>query len=86
GASAHWQVAAETTSTHLGPLFVRQIGGLEGAGDVDGVFLETFSLRPGGAVLVRPDGFVAWVCREHPDSPTEALQAALSQIFSAPHP
>ena len=84
GDSAHWQAAAESARTHLGPLIVRQIGGLDGVGDVDGAFLESFGLQPGGAVLVRPDGFVAWVCREHPNAPGETLHAAISQLLGVP--
>jgi len=85
GDSSHWQIAAESAQTFLGPLLVRQIGGLDGFGDVDGAFLDAFALRPGGAVLVRPDGFVAWVCRDHPESPSQALHSAIHQILSACH-
>lgn len=83
GASSAWQTAADQIQTYLGSIIVRQIGGIEGAGDTEGVFLESYHLKPGGALLVRPDGFVAWVCHEHPTSPVNALQSAMDQIFSA---
>jgi len=51
---------------------------------VDGTFLETFGIRPGGAVLVRPDGFIAWVCPDRPDSAEDALRGAIDGIF-LPH-
>jgi 2,4-dichlorophenol 6-monooxygenase len=38
-----------------------------------------------GAVLVRPDGHVAWRANTLPDSPVEALDAALHQLLSLPH-
>ncbi len=45
---------------------------------VDGSFSDAYDVSETGAVLVRPDGFVAW--RARADSPEEraALAAALS--------
>jgi 2-polyprenyl-6-methoxyphenol hydroxylase-like FAD-dependent oxidoreductase len=58
---AAWRAAAEEAATALGvPLDVWQIGGDRGLRDVDGRFLEAYGLAPSGAVLVRPDSFVAW--------------------------
>jgi hypothetical protein len=34
-----------------------------------------------GAVLVRPDGHVAWRSRSAASNPTEALRAALDRVF-----
>jgi len=36
-----------------------------------------FGLEPGGAVLVRPDGHVAWRSVTRPDDPAKALDAVL---------
>lgn len=38
-----------------------------------------------GAVLVRPDGHVAWRAHALPDSPVGALDAALHDLLSLPH-
>ncbi|HET7717640.1 MAG TPA: hypothetical protein VFK86_18605, partial [Bauldia sp.] len=38
-----------------------------------------------GAVLVRPDGHVAWRSPALPDGPTEALDSALRRLLSLPH-
>jgi 2,4-dichlorophenol 6-monooxygenase len=38
-----------------------------------------------GAVLVRPDGHVAWRVHALPDAPAEALDAALHRLLSLSH-
>jgi 2,4-dichlorophenol 6-monooxygenase len=38
-----------------------------------------------GAVLVRPDGHVAWRVQSLPDQPAEALDAALHRLLSLTH-
>ncbi|PPK71124.1 FAD-dependent monooxygenase [Actinokineospora auranticolor] len=40
----------------------------------------TYGVTPSGAVLVRPDGFVAWRTQAGVDSPVESLRAVLSRI------
>jgi hypothetical protein len=37
---------------------------------------QTCGLEPGGAILVRPDGVVAWRTASLPDDPADALRAA----------
>jgi hypothetical protein len=39
-------------------------------------------LERGGAVLVRPDGFIAWRARTAPLDPRVALEAALSHVLA----
>ena len=61
---------------------VRQIGSVPGEGDAwsaDGaaVWQAAYGLGADGAVLVRPDGFIAWRCATLPDDPAAALTAAL---------
>jgi len=72
GAADTWRQAA------LGcgkvPLSVRPIG--ERIVDVNGAFAATFGLADGGAVLVRPDGVVAWRTDGLPADPGAALRAA----------
>jgi putative polyketide hydroxylase len=43
-----------------------------------------FELEPGGAALVRPDGFVAWRTREAADDPARCLEEALTGIGLRP--
>jgi putative polyketide hydroxylase len=43
----------------------------------DDSFLEAYDVSRTGAVLVRPDGFVAWRARAASSSPAESLAAAL---------
>ncbi len=58
---AAWLKAAAAAARALAiPIKAWQIGGAGGLEDVAGRFLEAYGLSAGGAVLVRPDGFVAW--------------------------
>ncbi|MFF2043533.1 FAD-dependent oxidoreductase [Kitasatospora sp. NPDC058170] len=45
-------------------------------------FAELHGLRPDGAVLVRPDGFVAWRSPGAADDPEAAVEAALRTVLS----
>jgi hypothetical protein len=58
------------------PLRVRSVG--RWLHDVDGTFASAYELGDGGAVLVRPDGIVAWRTRTAPADRGRALGAALS--------
>lgn len=44
---------------------------------------DVYGLRPGGMVLVRPDGHVAWRSRETPKNVARELRAALDQATGA---
>jgi putative polyketide hydroxylase len=44
-------------------------------------FLEAYGLEPGGAVLVRPDGFVAWRAREVLGDPARVLESAVHGLL-----
>lgn len=50
--------------------------------DVD-AFRAAFGLGPGGASLIRPDGYVAWRATDLPADPAGALTAALRGVSSA---
>jgi 2-polyprenyl-6-methoxyphenol hydroxylase-like FAD-dependent oxidoreductase len=54
------------------PLAVHQVGE-EG-------FAEAYGIGPDGAVLLRPDGFVAWRSRGPVDDPAGALERALARL------
>ena len=48
--------------------------------DPDGAWLKAYELEPDGAVLVRPDGYVAWASSDdRPD--TEGLRDVLARWF-----
>ncbi len=42
---------------------------------------ELYGIEPDGAVLVRPDGFVAWRARSAPPDPATALRSALASAL-----
>jgi putative polyketide hydroxylase len=46
-------------------------------------FLDRYGIRPGGIVIVRPDGHVAWRAAELPDEPDKALHGALARVCGA---
>ena len=58
------------------PLRVRSVD--RSLRDADGTFASAYGLADGGAVLVRPDGVVAWRSRTAPADPGLALAAAVS--------
>jgi 2-polyprenyl-6-methoxyphenol hydroxylase-like FAD-dependent oxidoreductase len=50
--------------------------------DADGGALSAFGLTDSGAILVRPDGFVAWRARDVTTDPAAALRAAFDAILA----
>jgi 2-polyprenyl-6-methoxyphenol hydroxylase-like FAD-dependent oxidoreductase len=76
-----WRAAAQEAASALGvPIDVWQVGGERGLSDVAGRFLEAYALEPSGAVLVRPDSFVAWRAGAAADG--RALGGALAAILA----
>jgi putative polyketide hydroxylase len=60
-AAGGWAAAAADAARELGvEVAVHRIGAGHAARDPNGDFLTTYGLEPDGAVLVRPDGHVAW--------------------------
>jgi 2-polyprenyl-6-methoxyphenol hydroxylase-like FAD-dependent oxidoreductase len=82
GDGGFWHEAGKAAAQRLGvPLDVHSIGD---GGYVDapaGTFLRAYGIEPGGAVLVRPDGIVAWRSRNTVDDPADALHAALARAL-----
>ena len=59
-----WGSTALEAGENLGvPLELRIVGGAQLA-DLAGRFLKVYGISPGGAVIVRPDGIVAWWCAQ----------------------
>jgi hypothetical protein len=76
---AAWSAAAASVSKTMGiPINVRRIGTDE---DVNGDWAGITGLAPDGALLVRPDDFVAWRASSLPRSPEVELRRVLCQIL-----
>jgi len=76
GDAGAWRTAAASVAGAGGvPLLVRSVG--RSMRDADGTFATAYGLAEGGAVLVRPDGVIAWRSRSAPQDPRDALTAAL---------
>jgi putative polyketide hydroxylase len=76
---AAWSEAVASASKSMGvPISVQRIGT---ALDVDGSWAGATGLAPDGALLVRPDDFVAWRADKLPRSPRTDLCQVLCQIL-----
>ena len=79
----NWKAAARNTkdALHL-PLDIYQIGGnAEDLIDASHRFCDAYGITSGGAVIVRPDGFIGWRSRGAEENEQEAEQA-LTQALS----
>jgi hypothetical protein len=78
-----WRAAAEGAASTLGvPIDFWQIGGERGLEDNAGRFLDAYGLGPAGAVLVRPDSFVAWHARDSTGASAQTLARVLSSLLA----
>ncbi len=75
-----WRDAVAAQS-HV-PVNVHIIG--EDVLDNDHEWQTAYDVGDGGAVLVRPDGYVAWRTRALPDNPGQALSAVLGHVLGRP--
>jgi 2-polyprenyl-6-methoxyphenol hydroxylase-like FAD-dependent oxidoreductase len=89
---AAWQWAADSAGI---PVTVHRIAGPSQAGpsrpepglaDPDGRWPAAAGRSPAGAVLVRPDGFIAWRVPVAPADPAAALRQAASRLLGASRP
>jgi 2-polyprenyl-6-methoxyphenol hydroxylase-like FAD-dependent oxidoreductase len=81
-AGSPWMSAARTVSADLGvPIAVHSIGHAAEIRDIEGRWAGLTRLSPDAALLVRPDGFVAWRADALLRSPENHLGRALSQIL-----
>ncbi|KUO20121.1 hypothetical protein AQJ91_16160 [Streptomyces dysideae] len=75
-----WREAARALSHELGvPLALYGVGAE--LTDVDDRWPELYGVTAQGAVLVRPDGVVAWRCAEAPVFARNTLRAVLTRLF-----
>jgi len=79
-ANDRWSAAAAIAAEKLGvALTIVRIGVDLQLRDLQ-VFSRAFGLSPGGASLIRPDGYVAWRSVELAHDPAGALTEALAQV------
>ncbi len=78
-----WRDAADSVAADLATsLRAYVVGGVAGdLGDPLGRWSELYCSTADGAVLVRPDGHVAWRTTAVPDDPRAALLAALTSVL-----
>ena len=76
-----WRRAAQAIGPSWPPLTVFTVGPDGDLGDPDGTWLEAYGVDTDGAVLVRPDGHVAWRSRSGASDPLAALRTALDCVF-----
>ncbi|WP_168212796.1 MULTISPECIES: FAD-dependent monooxygenase [unclassified Bradyrhizobium] len=77
---AFWRTAAGQHG--LPHIDVRVLG--EDIVDPEGSWMAAYGVGEAGAVLVRPDGYVAWRVASAPADPKRALADAFGQIFARP--
>ena len=75
-----WQEAAQRAAERLSlPLNIYTFG--SDLVDVNGSFYAAYGITPAGAVLVRPDGFIAWRSERQEKEPERAIEQALSSLL-----
>jgi tetracenomycin A2 monooxygenase-dioxygenase len=81
---AAWDAAlAELGTTIPVPVRCDRIGVADGPVDVDGRWARACGISDAGALLVRPDGFVAWRSVDLPAEPTATLRDVLHRAVGA---
>jgi 2-polyprenyl-6-methoxyphenol hydroxylase-like FAD-dependent oxidoreductase len=76
-----WRQAAQGIATSLPPLMAFTIGRDGDLVDTDGNWHDAYGVDTDGAVLVRPDGHVAWRSRSGASNPGLVLRTALDRLF-----
>ncbi|WP_371657972.1 FAD-dependent oxidoreductase [Streptomyces sp. NBC_00280] len=78
-----WQTAADKVAKATGiRVHCYTVGPVGQLTDEDGAFLATTGLTRNGALLIRPDDFVAWRAEHLPDDAPGTLQNVLEQILA----
>jgi putative polyketide hydroxylase len=76
-----WRRAAQGLGTSWPPLIAFTVGEDGDLSDPDGDWHRSYGVDPDGAVLVRPDGHVAWRSRSGASNPLEVLRGAFDGLF-----
>jgi 2-polyprenyl-6-methoxyphenol hydroxylase-like FAD-dependent oxidoreductase len=76
-----WCESARAAGKRLAiPVDVHRVDA-DGLRDPDGAFGPAYGIEPSGAVLVRPDGFVAWRAKTGEAASAEEISSALSSLL-----
>lgn len=79
---SEWRKAAHSVAQEMKLLLsVHSIGGVNGWEDSEKRFHEAYGVDVTGAVLIRPDGFIAWRSSDQGKNPLVALEQALASIL-----
>jgi putative polyketide hydroxylase len=78
---AAWQRAAQAAAPSWPPLVSHVIGSDGEVSDPDGKWQLAYGIEADGAVLVRPDGYVAWRSRSGVSNPQAPLRAAFDSLL-----
>lgn len=79
---AGWAETARLVARSIDGLELEaHVVGRDGLTDREGRFASAHGLTSSGAVLVRPDGFVAWRAARMADDPVRALSSALTSVL-----
>lgn len=82
---SYWREPAQRVAARLGlPLDIYHIDGEDGFASPEQRFLSAYGLHEDGAVLVRPDGFIAWRAVTSCQNPAAAIEQALHLQFVQP--
>lgn len=76
-----WRQAIHQIEPSWPPLIGFTVGGKEDLIDPDGNWHEAYGVETDGAVLVRPDGYVAWRGRSGASRPREVLRAVVDGVL-----
>lgn len=82
-----WYNAAKGLVPHGLPLDAYRVGSTGDLIDSEGTWASLYGVTPAGAVLIRPDGFVAWRTEraaEDEQQAGEALEKVLGQLLGQP--
>jgi putative polyketide hydroxylase len=76
-----WQRAAQGIAVAWPPLITHVIGKDSEISDPDGHWHAAYGIEPDGAVLVRPDGYVAWRSRSGVANPESTLREVFDRLL-----
>jgi putative polyketide hydroxylase len=75
-----WIAAARAAGARLPLPFKPILVGVDIAFPADVQFDRCFGVSPSGTVLIRPDGIIAWRCRDVPVDATAVLEASIRAV------
>lgn len=77
-----WCESTRAAAGHLRmDLDIHRVG-VDGLADPSGVFASAYGIAPTGAVLVRPDGFVAWRAKDGDGASPKQMENVLVKLLS----